>query len=244
MRRDAYPAVSALPYVLSMHCVYWARSRSRLFMKTDERFDVIVVGAGPAGAMAAQYAAKSGLRIGLLERKGKAGIPVRCGEAVGLKGLSVSLDIEQKWILASIKKIRMVSPAGIQVDLVNPAKIGKNYVINREVMDNDLVQKAIQSGAVYIPSTAILSVKPDNGGLYACISSRREFRAPCIILADGVESRLARDLGWNTPLSLDDIESCAFCRVEHDAVGSDTIEFHVGNEVAPGGFAWVFPRGG
>lgn len=212
-------------------------------MGTDKRIDVAVIGAGPAGSMAAQYAAKGGCSVALIERKERAGIPVRCGEAVGLKGFSASIDIEDTWILSSISKIRMISPSGIKVDLVNPAKIGKNYVINREIMDEDLVRRAIHAGAEYFPSTPILSVKQASDRLYTCFSPQREFSASCVILADGVESRLARDLGWNTSLSMEDVESCAFCRVEHDTITRDTIEFHVGNAVAPGGFAWVFPRG-
>ena len=205
--------------------------------------EVAVIGAGPAGAMAAQYAAKGGCRVALIERKERVGIPVRCGEAVGLKGFSASIDVEDKWILASVKKIRMISPCGIKVDMINPAKIGNNYVINREIMDEELVQRAIQAGAEYFSSTPILSVKQESHRFYNCVSSQKKFGASCVILADGVESRLARGLGWRTSLSMDDIESCAFCRVEHESITGDTIEFHVGNRVAPGGFAWVFPRG-
>lgn len=212
-------------------------------METNKKFDVAVIGAGPAGAMAAQYAAKGGCRVALIERKRKVGIPVRCGEAVGLKGFSTSMDIEDKWILASVRKIRMISPGGIKVDLVNPAKTGKNYIIKREIMDEDLVRRAVKAGAEYFPSTPILSVKQESNRLYNCVGLQREFSASCVILADGVESRLARDLGWRTSLSMDDIESCAFCRVEHESITGDTIEFNVGNKVAPGGFAWVFPRG-
>lgn len=212
-------------------------------MDKNEKFDVVVVGSGPAGAMAARYAAKGGCRVALVERKEKVGIPVRCGEAVGLKGFSASIDIEDKWILSHIKKIRMISPSGINVDLVNQAKIGKNFVINREIMDNDLVQRAIKNGVEYFPSTPVLSIKAESSNLYKCISAKKEFYASSAILADGVESRLARDLGWDTSLSMDDIESCAFCRVEHNSISNDTIEFHVGNKIAPGGFVWVFPRG-
>ena len=218
------------------------KSRHKLPMETNKKFDVIVVGAGPAGAMAAQHAAKGGCRVALVERKEKAGIPVRCGEAVGFKGFSTSIAIEDKWILSRIKKIRMISPSGINVDLVNQAKIGQNFVINREIMDNDLVQGAIKAGVEYFPSTPIISVKAESSTLYKCMSPEKEFYASSVILADGIESRLARDLGWDTSLSMDDIESCAFCRVEHNSISGEIIEFHVGNKIAPGGFVWVFPR--
>ncbi len=211
-------------------------------MADREIYDVIVVGAGPAGAMAACHAAKGGCRVALLERKGKAGVPVRCGEAVGFKGFTKSITIKDEWIQTRIKKIRMISPSGHAVDLINPSRIGDNYIIDREIMDNDLVQQAVNTGVSYFASTPIMSVTSESGQLYKCVGLEKEFFATCVILADGVESKLARDLGWNSVLSMEDIETCAFCHVEHDSIAEDTIEFHVGSAIAPCGFLWIFPR--
>ncbi|MCP4647737.1 MAG: NAD(P)/FAD-dependent oxidoreductase, partial [bacterium] len=79
---------------------------------------------------------------------------------------------------------------------------------------------------------------------YTCTTPSDSFSASCIVLADGVESKLARDLGWDTELRMEDIETCAFCHITHDAINEEAIEFHVGSNNAPGGFVWVFPRGG
>ncbi len=208
-------------------------------MSRENQFDVIVVGAGPAGAMAARYAAEGGCRVALLERKKQAGIPVRCGEGVGLKGLSFSIEIDRSWIQTTIKKVHMFSPGGYKVDLL---KIGESYVLNREIMDNDLVQRAVKSGASYFPNTPVLSVKYIDPSQYECVCPQNKYYSSCIILADGVESRCARDLGWDTSLSLEDIQTCAFCRIKHDSINEDTMEFHIGNRTAPGGYAWVIPR--
>jgi digeranylgeranylglycerophospholipid reductase len=64
-----------------------------------------------------------------------------------------------------------------------------------------------------------------------------------VIIADGVESRLARCLGWKTALELTDIESCAFARVKSTTEDSKTCVFYLGGSIAPGGYAWIFPRG-
>ena len=53
--------------------------------------------------------------------------------------------------------------------------------------------------------------------LYECRPRTAPFPLPIVIIADGVESRLARFLGWNTALSLADVESCAFCRATSPA---------------------------
>jgi len=209
-------------------------------MPEKNHFDVVVVGAGPAGSMAALHAVRGGCSVALVERKEKVGIPVRCGEAVGLRGFSASLALDDAWILASVKKIRMVSPGGVSVDLIN---IGENYVLNREIMDRDLADRAVAAGATFFGATPILSVKAEPGNKYRISGPGGDLYGSCVILADGVESRLARDAGWDTALAPDDIESCAFCRVTHESIRDDSIEFHVGRNVTPGGFAWVFPRG-
>jgi digeranylgeranylglycerophospholipid reductase len=65
-----------------------------------------------------------------------------------------------------------------------------------------------------------------------------------VILAEGVESRLGRRLGWNTVVPLGDIETCAFAHVAHPSIDQDLCGFFLGGAIAPGGYAWVFPRGG
>lgn len=214
-----------------------------VIMSKVKKYDVIVVGAGPAGSMAARYAAQGGCNTLLIERKDVVGIPVRCGEAVGFKGFSKSSEIKKKWILSTINKISMISPSGYNVDLVNKTKIGDNYILDRQVMDKDLAEDACKAGVELINGTTILTVEYNGTDTYTCKSECEEYRATAVILADGVESRLARDLGWNTALSMENIETCAICIVEHEKIEDGVIEFHVGNKIAPCGFLWVFPRG-
>ncbi len=220
------------------------KTRDSGLVKNENIFDVMVVGAGPAGAMAAYHAAVGGCRVVMIERKEKVGVPVRCGEAVGSKGFTRSLAVEKHWILSTIKSIRMVSPAGYKVDLVNRNRIGQNYVLNREIMDDELVRKAVTAGVTYIPSTTVMNISCSGRYHYTAATTGDSYEASSVIIADGVESKCARNLGWDTTLELEDIESCAFCHVTHDLIDNETIEFHVGNSIAPGGFVWVFPRGG
>lgn len=204
------------------------------------KYEIAVIGAGPAGSMAACRAAAAGKRVCLIERKERAGVPVRCGEGIGLKGFSLGVDVRDSWILSSISKVVMISPSGIRVDV---GKIDQSYIIDREVMDSDLVDMATEKGTEYFPGTPILSIKREGDGLYLCRGRDKNFLASCVIIADGVESRLARDLGWKTALSGEDVETCAFCRLRHDNIPEGACAFYVGTNVAPNGYAWVFPRG-
>ncbi|MFP4679673.1 MAG: NAD(P)/FAD-dependent oxidoreductase [Chitinispirillaceae bacterium] len=202
-------------------------------------YDIIVVGAGPAGSMAAFSAAKEGKKVCLLERKPEAGVPVRCGEGIGFKGLTLSVDPRPEWLKCCIKRSVMVSPSGVKVEVGN---VGQSWILDREKMDGDLVKDAQKAGAEYISSCPVISAEKRPDGQYVCRSLEKEFVAPCLIVADGVESRLARFFGWNTALKPLDLETCAFARVISPFIENDCCTFHVGSTAAPGGYVWVFPR--
>jgi digeranylgeranylglycerophospholipid reductase len=207
-------------------------------MAQSEIFDIAVIGGGPAGITAAINAARCGRSVCLIDRKEIAGYPVRCGEAIGLNGFTSSISLKGEWIKSKIARMKLVSPSGIPV--IVPSDY-EGYVIDRQKMESDLIKEAEALGALYVPSTSILSVVSGDGGKYACESRDRTFFAQCVILAEGVESRLARSLGWKTSLGLSDIESCAFCRVTHETIEPETTVFYLGTGIAPGGYAWVFP---
>ncbi|MFP4416963.1 MAG: NAD(P)/FAD-dependent oxidoreductase [Fibrobacterota bacterium] len=209
-------------------------------MNAEKKADIIVIGAGPGGAMAAKHAAAGGREVLVLERKERVGVPVRCGEGIGYKGLTLSLPVRDQWVLSRIQHIRMYSPAGISIDLKD---IDESFIIDRTVMDAELASDAVQSGARLMTKMPVHSIRKESASLYRCETPRGDFVAPVIIIADGVESRLARDLGWNTALSLSDIDSCAFCRVRHASLEDGYIRFYTGKKVAPGGYLWIFPRG-
>jgi digeranylgeranylglycerophospholipid reductase len=191
--------------------------------------------------MAAKTAASAGRKVCLLERKEKAGTPVRCGEGLGLKGAANNqFNLEPSWILSKISRVQLIAPDGTVVELQSGAD---SAIVDRSIMDYDLAMKAVQAGADYFPNTPIISVARIQEKLYECKAPDASFFAPCIILADGVESRLARDLGWKTALRPEDVDCCAFCHITHDAVVDDACIFHVSNAVTPAGYAWIFPRG-
>ena len=63
------------------------------------QYDVVVVGGGPSGSMAAWEAAKGGASVCILEKDRDIGYPVRCGEAAGKSGLKQFVDIHSKWAM-------------------------------------------------------------------------------------------------------------------------------------------------
>ncbi|MDR0307307.1 MAG: NAD(P)/FAD-dependent oxidoreductase [Chitinispirillales bacterium] len=206
-----------------------------------KNYEIVIIGAGPAGSMAAQAAAAAGKKTALIERNEKPSMPVRCGEGIGRKGLATTLEPQKQWIKSGITRARMISPSGIKVEIGN---VDQSWILDRQTMDFDLVKQAVKAGADFFPSTTIVSAQKKTNGLYHCIGQDKEFTANCLILADGVESRIARCFGWDTALKLSDIETCAFARVTSPLIDQECCSFYTGGQVAPGGYAWIFPRGG
>ena len=203
-------------------------------------YDIAVIGAGPAGSMAALHAARLHRRVCLIDRNARVGTPVRCGEGIGRKSFIAHAGSRFEWTKNKINRSIMVSPSGTRVSIGN---IDESYILDREKMDFDLAAEANRAGADLFLSIPIVGVQRTGDRKYECRSPDRTFSATVVIIADGVESRIARFLGWNTALPLSDIETCAFCRVTSPLIDQETCVFYVGSTVAPGGYAWIFPRG-
>ena len=206
----------------------------------EKQYDIAVIGAGPAGSMAAWSAAQAGRKVCLLERNSRPGYPVRCGEGIGIRSLTEHSEARSEWIKQEITQSVMISPNGTKVTI---ADIDKSTILDRERMDGDLADNAVKTGAHLFVNRPVINVTLNSDGKYLCHCPDRTFIAGIVIIADGVESRIARHLGWNTRLAPDDIESCAFTRVVSPLVEQNSCIFYVGSVVAPGGYAWIFPRG-
>ena len=71
-----------------------------------------------------------------------------------------------------------------------------------------------------------------------------DVRAKIVIGADGIESKVGRWAGIDTALKPVDVETCAQYLIAGADINQEYCEFYIGNEMAPGGYVWVFPKGG
>ena len=109
-----------------------------------DRYDVVVIGAGPAGSVAARFAAENGVSVLVLERDREPGIPVRCAEGVSHKGIAPFIEIDERWIASTIEVARLHSPDGNEAHMLNN---GTGYVLERRVFDAALCSLACKFGA-------------------------------------------------------------------------------------------------
>lgn len=211
----------------------------------DERFDCIVVGAGPAGSMAAKIMAQNGVRVLLLEKHPEIGLPLSCAEGISFSGLERFVKPDPEWISARIERALLVSPSGEHVTVHHPQA---GFVLDRKLFDQRLARRAASSGASVKTGCCAVSLlnHQEDGfcGVKVLEEGReKEYRAKAIVGADGVESLVGRWAGIDTSLRLDQMDSSAQYLLSDVDVESDRMEFYLGQDVAPGGYAWVFPKG-
>ncbi|MCD1296007.1 digeranylgeranylglycerophospholipid reductase [Methanocella sp. CWC-04] len=215
-------------------------------MKSE--YDVIVIGAGPAGSQAARAAASEGLDVLLIEKRQEIGDPVRCAEGVGKEGISKFIEPDQRWICAEVTGSRIYSPDGTMVELAEKHSGNEvGYVLERKIFDREIAKLAAKAGAEVQVKTQARGLIIENGyvkgikGMYR--GTEFEARAKVVVGADGVESRVGRWAGINTALKPKDIETCAQFLITDIDIDPTYCEFYIGSKYAPGGYVWVFPKG-
>lgn len=217
-------------------------------MKTV-KCEVLVVGGGPAGGMAAKSCAEKGLDVLLIEKKAEVGAPLRCAEGVSKKMFKeIGIEPKPEWIRADMKGAIIKSADGTSF-ILDETKAGAEvgYVLERHLFDKGLVKLAIEAGAKVMMRTWMYDVIRKDGVIVGakCISMGEEMEVycDCIVGADGIESQVGRWAGMDTNLKLTDIEPCIQYRMCNVDCAMDFCEFVLGLSVAPGGYIWIFPKG-
>ncbi len=210
-------------------------------------YDVIVIGAGPAGSMAAKTAAEKGLDVLLIEKRQEIGVPVRCAEGVSRAGLENFVKPESKWIASEIEGAEIISPSNYKIEL-SAEKAGNEvgYVLERKIFDRHLARIASKAGAEVATKTAAINLSRENGLVRVRLrrmGEEEDVIAKIVIGADGVESRIGKMAGIDTTLKLNEIESCVQYLMTNIDFDERKTYFWIGKKFAPGGYIWLFPKG-
>ncbi len=212
--------------------------------------DVIVVGAGPAGSTAAKITASAGLSTLIIERRAHVGLPVQCGEFVPspreIKDLFPRCSrgarlvvIPSRFVSNSCSRINLFSP--------NLGQFGFRFaanVIDRALYDPWLASEAQTRGAELRLNSTVLGLKSANEVVFRDKDGTHSAKGHVIVGADGPHSCIAHSLGREYMTGSKDLTLAIQYILAGVDCRSNEIEMYFGNQVAPGGYAWIIPKGG
>ena len=226
------------------------RQRASEAEEAGRTADAVVVGAGPAGSICAKFMAEAGLDVLVVEKRQEAGAPKRCAEGIGPGTLSeVGVAIDPRWTAARIGRAVLHAPGGACVAWPLGDEREHGLILERKVFDKHLLRDAVRAGArTMIKTTARAVVRKDGrvrGVVVEHMGRRRIVAARLVVAADGVESKIARSAGIPSAARPASMMSCVQYEMAGlDAVDPSEIHLYYGAGIAPGGYAWVFPKGG
>ena len=217
-------------------------------------YDVIIVGGGPAGATAALYANRYGLKSIILD-KAKFPRDKVCGDALSGKTVRILKELDlidgiDKLNGSHIHRITFGSPRHNQFDIhlkdsKNPRHITKGYVIPRKIFDAFLFKKAnevtdtrqcFNVNDILFEDGKVVGIKGNNEN-----GEEEKLYAPVTMGCDGANSIVARKLGLYK-MDMKNTGIAIRCYYKGISGLTDQIELHYVNEVKPGYF-WLFPAG-
>ncbi|MDP2661886.1 MAG: NAD(P)/FAD-dependent oxidoreductase, partial [Dehalococcoidia bacterium] len=193
-------------------------------------YDVLVIGAGPAGSTAARTAAQEGARTLLVERKAQVGVPEQCAGYVA-QAIRWHVALPAECVAQSVSNLRTYLPDGTVHDAEMPG-----YLLDRAALDRHLALRAVQAGARLLIHTA--AQRLENGEVVLQKEGQEIFvNARIIVGADGPQSTTARWLGLAPgPLARAVQYEVALPR----RIEAAEVFFR---PVFRGGYAWLFPAG-
>jgi digeranylgeranylglycerophospholipid reductase len=212
------------------------------------KYDVVVVGSGPAGSVTARFAAEAGAKVLMIERRAEVGVPVLCGEGISQKVDAYNILEGTRWIASKMDGARIFSPNGTMFKLAAEyAGSETGYVLYRDIFDQELARGAVQKGARIMLNTNAVDLLKKDGHIKGVKAQRFDetfdIEADIVVGADGVESRIGKWAGIQTTLKPYDLETCVQYTLTNIDWPSPYCDFFLGQKIAPGGYVWIFPKG-
>ena len=211
------------------------------------KYDVVVIGAGPAGSITARDLVRGGASVLLVEKRPEIGMPVRCGEATSVPGQElIGVTPWKRSIATNTQGSYVYAPNGTLIKVITNHV--KGYILERRIFDKQLAVEAAKEGVeVRVRTYATGLVKEDGkivGVKLKHFDDEYEVRCSVVVAADGIEGKVGRWAGIDTRTSLKQMAS----NLQYEMVGIEmdnpgVMEFYFGNNVCPGGYVWVFPKG-
>ncbi len=196
--------------------------------------DVIVVGAGPAGNVAARALAKKKYNVVVLEEHQSAGTPMHCTGLISDE--TIKMSGVRPDILNTFYGMDVVFPNGDVITLHSERP--KAHIVDRIDLDLRMANAAADAGATYVYGEKYLNHTAKDKVIVETENST--FESKVLVGADGASSKIAMSLGDNMPKEyVRGIQADINYRMDNQ----ELFKVYIGSRVAPGFFAWMIPCG-
>ncbi|AKB83257.1 Geranylgeranyl diphosphate reductase [Methanosarcina barkeri 3] len=217
-------------------------------MIPEASYDVLVVGAGPAGSTAAMYAAENGASVLLLDKKKEIGSPIQCAgflpDALEVQALlhearlpDTLKNYPESCVLQRTDTQRIITPnCNIKEFAV------RGTVLDRRRYDQFLAEQAARAGAELMVKTHVTKIEGTNVETSGAFG-KHTIKAKAIIGADGPNSFVAKSKGLALKPELKETSVALEYQVRNVDIDPSCLEMYFGKDFVPGGYAWIFPEG-
>lgn len=201
-------------------------------------FNVIVIGSGPAGALAALELAKNNISVAIID---KAKLPryKTCGGGLVYRGRKL-LDFNIDSVVEREFKSITIAMAATDISFKVKRELPIVSMVMRDKFDNFLVAKAVKNGAILFDNENVKDILFNNDKLLIT-TNNRQFKADFIVAADGALSITAKKMGWKDNRHL-------IPALEYEVVVNNTLfskfskDLRFDLDAIPQGYGWVFPK--
>ncbi len=210
----------------------------------SNRYDTVIIGAGPAGSYASLRLSKFGHKVLLIDMKHEIGRPMHCAGLVNNKLFKLPfLDrIEDQVLLGEISGADVFSPNGTIVPL--RGRETKAYSIDRYLFDSELLKMAANSGTRVLLGTRLKDIRINKNGCseisFKGPQGKGRVNAGMVLGCDGGASETRSIMGLENPKETIPGISMEI-EIGSGTVPRDRVAVLTGEKTARGFFAWIIP---
>lgn len=203
------------------------------------KYDIAVVGGGPAGCFVAEQLASKGRNIAVIEEHSTIGEPLHCAGLVTQRVFDISKCPQTKIVQNKIYGAVIHSPSGTTLTIGGEKTHA--LVINRQKFDETIAQKAQKAGADLLVEQKVISAKKQENHMTLTIQQSeqtRTVRCNILIGADGPHSNIRKTFGFPQPIEM--LQGIG-AELTDTTLDPRFVHILVGHNIAPGFFAWIIP---
>ena len=199
-------------------------------------YDVAIIGGGPIGGFIGQKLAVNKINVALFEKNKEIGLPLNCAGLVSPRVFDIVDIHKDKIIQNKIKGANIHSPSN-HILTIGGDKTHA-LAIDRTLFDKEIIKKAENKGCKIFVGNNVLSMQKINNHIELRTSKNHDIQCSLLIGADGPFSKV-RDR-FVLPEPKEYLRGIG-AELKGTNLNPDFIEIFVGNNTAPGFFAWIIP---